>query len=513
MASVRKKSMVPFIGGSYDMLTKKISTQQCINCYIEKQDGMNTKYNMSLVGTPGTKLWLDLGSDFADTWCRGLFTSATGVMFAVFGTKLVKVNPNGSWDLISSSIAGSSIGRVSFAESVFYLKLCDGVQMYSYNYSTEVFSIDDYPDNAKPKQVAWIGNRMIAINAGVTDAQKNQVFYTAAPLDATDTSHVTDWSITNGGGNFSAIQSADSITSMQISNGYIWLFGERSYEIHRPTFDASDPFDLIDSTTNAVGCAAPLGSVEIANTIYWFGSAQAGTQQIFASNGLGYQVISTNAIENDIADFYSKGIVMDDVRVYSYSQAGHVFVVFNFVAANICWVYDTSTGLWHQRTSYDDTTTTLDRWTYLWTVEFKNKILTTAPNGKILELDINTYSDYDEAKGSRLLEMQYTGPVYWDNLDKVVIDELQIDMEVGVGYGQPTDQSYNPKMVVETSRDGGVSFRNARLYEMGKKGEYSKTVRVRKLGMSREHVVRIRISDPVLRAIYGARLTSVSAGN
>lgn len=422
------------------------------------------------------------------TFCRGIFTSATGSMFTVYDTTLYKIDSPTQTTIIATNIGGSIVEDVSFAENLEYLQLCDGIQMYKYRFSDGYFDTVAYP--AQPKQIVWLKGRFLAINSGPTPEERNKVYYSEAGL--TGDSGVT-W---NSSAFFVAEQSADSISSIIVSNGFAWLFGDRSYEVHEPTGLSTDPFDLMDSTTNSIGCNSD--TTEIGDIIFFLGTAQVGTQQIFMTKGFSAVPISTVAIEGRLADFVSKGKDLSDVKVDSYSQAGHLFVVFTFIGANYTIVYDLTTNLWHQRARYDNTTPSLDRSDYFYYNEFDNNIITGAPNGKLLSLDVNTYDEYDEANGTRPLVMEYTAPVYWDSLNKISIVEFMIDINTGYEY------LYNdPKVIIESSRDGGYTFRNSRFYDIAG----NVTLRVRKLGMSREHVIRMRISDPIPRQILGARIT------
>jgi len=67
--------------------------------------------------------------------------------------------------------------------------------------------------------------------------------------------------------------------------------------------------------------------------------------------GKGYEVlkISTHALDNTFQSFST----LLDAQAFTYQENGHIFYVLNFPSADQTWVYDESTGAWHQRAWMD----------------------------------------------------------------------------------------------------------------------------------------------------------------
>jgi hypothetical protein len=83
-------------------------------------------------------------------------------------------------------------------------------------------------------------------------------------------------------------------------------------------------------------------------------------------------------------------------------------------------------------------------------------------------------------------------------------------METGVGLdgsGQGTD----PKAMLRWSDDGGHSWSNENWKEVGKIGQRKGLVDWRRLGMSRDRVYEVKITDPVKVVLIGAEL-EIEAG-
>ncbi len=77
--------------------------------------------------------------------------------------------------------------------------------------------------------------------------------------------------------------------------------------------------------------------------------------------------------------------------------------------------------------------------------------------------------------------------------------------DLGTGYGTLSGQGSDPKLMLQTSIDGGNSFGNYRELELGVRGKYATRVTARRLGRfgPKGIVFRLRISDPVARALVG----------
>ncbi|WP_369916537.1 hypothetical protein AB8810_11130 [Xanthomonas sp. NCPPB 3005] len=60
------------------------------------------------------------------------------------------------------------------------------------------------------------------------------------------------------------------------------------------------------------------------------------------------------------------------------------------------------------------------------------------------------------------------------------------------------------KVEICYSKDGGNNWSNWREYTLGEMGEFSRRIRIKRLGSGRNWVFKIRVSSPVKRDLYGA---------
>lgn len=112
--------------------------------------------------------------------------------------------------------------------------------------------------------------------------------------------------------------------------------------------------------------------------------------------------------------------------------------------------------------------------------------------------DFNVFTEY----GNTMRFLVTTPPV---NDDRKRIFVSRFELEVESGQGNPADPGVPPVMILDVSKDGGITFISPQIFRsMGAVGEYIKRLRWLNLGVSRTWVFRIQCTDPVRRYIIGA---------
>jgi len=74
-------------------------------------------------------------------------------------------------------------------------------------------------------------------------------------------------------------------------------------------------------------------------------------------------------------------------------------------------------------------------------------------------------------------------------------------------------QGGNAHLILQWSDDFGRTWSNERTAEIGKVGEYKARCKFHRLGMARDRVYRVMITDPVKRVILSAELDAVGGSN
>jgi hypothetical protein len=118
-------------------------------------------------------------------------------------------------------------------------------------------------------------------------------------------------------------------------------------------------------------------------------------------------------------------------------------------------------------------------------------------NGNFYEPKGDQYTDNGEPLISELI-----GRHVFDNEERLAINQLQVDLESGVGLD--SGQGVDPRIILQTSKDGGHTWGNERFCDMGKVGEYKARAKWTRLGQARDWVFKLIISDPVKRVLINA---------
>lgn len=481
-----------FVGETYRHRSLKESAQRTLNLYPEIIENPGAKSDYILVGTPGTKLFSDLSS-ITSGQCRGIHFTSKSELYSVFGSYLVRTNSDGTID--NSWLMSGGVNFVSMADNGKYLVITDGEIMWLLNTEDDILSTQALPFE-QPQMVKYIKQRFVSFGA-----DSNQFWWSDVGPDG-----VLTWDALSTA---SAEGSADYIISMGVSDGELVLFGPRSYEVYRVTADADAPFASVGGSFTNIGCGAPWSVAEIMGTLFWLGSSTAGKNQVFKLEGYNAIPISNTAITtlldeldtsapNDLVNTTSDGVG------FAYQQNNHIFYILNLRQANKTLAYDTI-GQWHERSSRDPALNKENRWESLFCVfAFERVIVGNSKVPFLLELDLDEYTEYD----GRQIKRQHIGPPYWNDLAWLIHRDFIVDMEVGVGLTPNALQGYDPQAMLRFSDDGGYTWSNEMWRTIGKTGRYKNRVRYNGLGIARDRVYELTITDPIKVVILGASITS-----
>ncbi|HAF37757.1 MAG TPA: hypothetical protein DCG72_02125 [Gammaproteobacteria bacterium] len=284
----------------------------------------------------------------------------------------------------------------------------------------------------------------------------------------------------------SAESKPDRIIRVVEFNNEAWFFGAVSTETWRNT-GGSFPF----SRTNQfpIGCLAA-GSVAIADDkLIWI--ADDRTVRISAG-GYGGQEISNPGVVRSIEDDANQA----DITASSYSFQGHHFYTIN--GTGYSWQYDLKERVWSERTSKN-----LSRWRIDNVTEFAgNLVAGDYANGKLYTM---AQSDLTEAGNPIDWIVQF--PPVLAHPHGLTFDALYLNMLSGVGLNTTDSANLNPKIMIDWSDDGGQTWSEQRLNEVGKLGETQTTVEEFALGSlerANARTFRARMTADVRKGLFGA---------
>ena len=416
---------------------------------------------------------------------RGLFTSAKGRLFAVIGGAFYEVNADATYTLYGA--INSTGGMVSMAENETQLIIVDGSDGWIFTFATNTFT--------KITDEGFVnGKHIVNIDGFFVKNCSN-----SGEFDWSNLRDGTKWDALNFA---TAEGSPDNLVSIGKINNELWLFGDKSTEIWYDTGDSTSQFKRVNQGFIDIGCAAEWSIATINNSIFWLGANQQGQGIVWMASCPIPQRISTHSEE------YSIGKMTDisDAVAFCYQQEGHSFYVLTFPTGNKTLVYDLSTQMWHERASYNTTTGQNDRHRAQCFSFWNGKnYVGDYENGNLYELDLDTFTD----NGTQIQRIR-TGSHLHNDRKRVFYHEFEADIERGVGndFGQGAD----PTATLYWSDDGGFKFSNGYQGKLGRAGKTLTRLHWHRLGMSRDRVFRLVITDPVKAILIGARCDAESEG-
>jgi hypothetical protein len=459
---------LPIVGAAYALKDTSVDAQTCINLYPQVVESGNAARVSALMPTPALTLFSALSGA-----CRGLFELGSGDVLCVSGTSLYRLPASGGAAVLLGAIAGTS--QVSMAENGQQAVIVNGTQGYALNLTTWALT--------QIISEAFYGADFVAFLAGrfVFNKPNTGQFYWSGIYN-------TEF---DGLAFATAEASPDRITAVVQGQDQLWLFGSQSAEVHYATGDQDLPFTRLQGAFIQAGCTAPRSICRIGTAMIWLGVTEAGNAQVVMTESYTPKRISTHAIEAAI----SRYAVIDDAVAYVYQQEGHGFYVLTFPAANVTWVFDTNTGLWHQRAGFVFGQLTRHRSQHHCMYRGRH-LVGDYQNSKLYTLDLDGVTD----DGQTILR-ERTCPTLGTDGQQVRFNKIELVCQVGAVVG-----TLEPKVMLQWSKDQGKTWTDPQIQTLGKQGEYTKRVIWHRLGVSRDRVFRIRFTDAARLVISDCRL-------
>lgn len=444
-----------------------------INCYVEQ------------IGDEGKAPWAIYSSDGLDAWCTigdadgGIRASLylDGMLYVVAGTRFYSIDPATQAATFIGSMNISSTAPVYMErnrrEPADIMIVSDGLSYY--------YRSDAVAPTAKFGQITTIDGDIfpaesLAFNNGYFVISTADNRYQAGDLD-----DVLNWDPLSYG---RADANPDAIVRIAQYQGDLVVFGERSTQFARDVGDQPFPYQTVAS--NDIGLFAANSVATVEQTLAFI----ANDRSVRMLSGYEAQKISTHAVDRDI----EKIIDPDEIVATSWVSSGHTFYCISSLSWT--WVFDTVTGLWHERKSY-----TSDKWDISNVVKIGDKIIAgSRTSGKLYVMS----SDYTDEDGTALVSTVILPPVHaFPN--PLTFNSVYIDVQVGVGVGDGESQDVLPSLMLEWSDDGGDNYKGLRHLEIGRQGKTTTRVRAHRLGQSKEDGFTFKLgwSARVARALYG----------
>jgi len=283
---------------------------------------------------------------------------------------------------------------------------------------------------------------------------------------------------------------SDHLVTLAVAHREIWLLGQTTSEVWIDAGAAQFPFQAMQGVFIDYGCAAKYSVAKTDNALFWL--ARDKTGQGIVLRGASYEAtrISTHAIENAISKYPS----ISDAIGFCYQQGGHVFYVLTFPRADQTWVYDISTGQWHEWCWIDSNGIERRHRANCHAFCYGTNVVGDWESGNIYALDSNAFTD----NGAPIKRVRGFPHMVEDG-KRVMYRQFIADMQVGTAL--PTNDA---TVSLRWSDDRGASWGTPVQGSLGATGEYLTSIQFQRLGMARDRVFELAWSAPVSTALNGA---------
>lgn len=455
-----------FLGGAYESRSLPLAGQTLVNLFYEA--GSPDSDRGMFYGSPGLRLLATIGTGPI----RGAHT-AGGYGWVVSGDELYKVTSAGVATLVGV-VPGN--GRVCLQHNDTQLAVMHSVGWEVVTLATSV---------------------MASVTGAPTTAQGTyQDSYIVFP----NTNGTYGWTAIGNAASLDALAFAsaeaqpDDIIATLSDHRELWLFGETTTEIAQTSGDS----DLVFTRTAMLeyGCAAKYSPAKSDNTVLWLGRNESGQGVVYKADGYSPARISTHALETAIGGYGE----LSGAWGYCYQQDGHTFYVLTF-PGHATWAFDLSSSRWTQLAYRNTSTGELERHrgdAYLFLGG--QHLVGDYENGRLYVMDLETYTDNGAPKTWERAWSVIEAEGKW-----IRHDALEVMAEMGVGL-DGSGQGTNPLILLDWSDDGCRTWSSAHELPLGQIGRFRNRAIKKRLGLSRNRVYRLRGSDPVKTALYGANL-------
>jgi|SRR3990172_323993 len=452
-----------------------VSSEELINWWAHKTE-VRGKESFVLMQRPGLVNieTIDVGPH------RGSLVH-DGVMYVVSNSGVYSVNTSETITLIGS--LNTFAGRVGMSSNGTELIIVDGADGWIYDSLAVTYTQITDVDFVDAEQVVFFHGRFVVIKPSTGE------FYISGLYDG------TTWAALDYA---NAEVDPDDLIALIVSHEQLWLLGEVTTQAYLDTGNPLFPYESQPGGTIEWGIAAKWSVAKGDNTVIWLAKTSAGQANVVKATGFSPQVISSAALEEAMADYD----ILDDAYAFVMKpNERSLFYVLTFPSENVTWVYDFTTDLWHQWSSYG-----VGRFNAATHCYFNNRhYIGSATDGALSRLDAGVYADNSDPLVRKATTQSYSenqNMVFWKNL------EILFEAGNGLAIGQGSD----PQAMLRWSDDSGHTYGNSIWRSIGKIGEYGVRAVWNKLGRSRNRVYELTMTDPVRSTVVGvfAEITSAS---
>ena len=286
---------------------------------------------------------------------------------------------------------------------------------------------------------------------------------------------------------FNGESSSDCVNGLIACGNMLYVFGPKSVEVMSYQGAEYNTWSrLYFSSQNSFGLESPNSLCQVGNTVFFLATGQQRGKCIIAATGTNFEVISESWLDEKLDQENT-----DTAYTFAYSTSHHMFIVLQLNTIAETWCYDISEAEWHMRTSRNRNTGLEIQWRPGGIAYWHQKFYAFTNDGAMGRLEgwVEQWQDGYELPVIRHRQ----GPVFVSDNRPFILEEVSLECNVG----SAPDYQSDPEVLLETSKDGGMTWSNMRSAKFGRTGLYDHRVRWHALGITRLCVLRITFSEPM----------------
>ena len=466
---------IPLIGPSYTNRSLPLSAQVTKGLFPEINP--EARNIVSLHAFPGLKPFAT-----SSGISRGSHVMA-GVAYAIYGNTLVSIDALGAVTSIGT-IAGEAI--CDFANNGDLMFIATGEIPYMYTASTDV--LEEVTDDSvnRPSTVGYM-NAQFIMDENDTNSELGE-FVTSqltGELTAEDFVNALDFAEANS--------HPDDILRIKIYNEMVYFFGTDGLEPWWNSGVGSPPFDRVQGASRKYGLGAKW-SLDDTDEFLYFLDDQRIPRRMF---GLQVSNIGNPALDKE----WSKYSRISDAIGYAFTMDQNNFYQLTFPSADRTWLYHEQSNSWYQLSFGTDNQRHRG---HSHVFAYDKNLITDHSNGKMYELDFDTYTDNDEVIQRRRSTATIHSGLYGEPGKEIFFEQVEFIVQTGEGIA--TGQGSDPQLMIRFTDDGGRTFSAEMWHSLGVGGDYHKRVILQNQGRAMQRIYELTYSEPTPFSLIEAHM-------
>ena len=513
------------VGGSNKYDLAKVSKSYTLNMYEETVDQNDSYVNKVLRPIKGYKVFQNIEGK-----CRGLYTTANGLIYAVFDNDLWLIKDGEKYNIGTIATSDNIVHFCETGAGVFdrrtlekkdfasHLMLVDGIGCYAVDTSMKpALQANDFTnitlptrdaehiDQIQPTHIAYLYGYVVVNDAGTDNFYVSYQY----PFQRTNSDNELDKDIFQvnseewgalGGQSIASYWQPDNTTALVANGTRLITFGAKSIQWFQYTNNLNTPFASPDTAAQLIGLRAINSLCQLGNIVVWLGASDIGSCGVYVNkSGTSCERVSSTSIEQRISQMN----VVEDAIAQIWQDNSHIFYVITFPSENVTLCYDLVENSWSDRSSMNDKNQHI-----AWRYQFANK----TKEGRIIQackdyIVEQTEEKWNEHDGRPILRLRRGGVIHSEQ-SPFIINSIQVETNNGdYEYIRPQQA----KMMMRFCPDGGV-FTDAEYVDIGSVGDYDYDCIFYNFGIAKVFTIELSCSDNVPFALYDVKIDADQVG-